>query len=115
MRRAARVDQNHGRVVLALRAAGCSVLSLAPVGAGVPDLLVARAGRMWLIEVKKRGARGGLSSGAARSLAGQQAWAERWRAPVYFAETPSQALEIVGAVGHTVDRGEDPPPAEGGR
>lgn len=40
MRRAARIDRNHAEIVRALRASGCTVESLARVGAGVPDLLV---------------------------------------------------------------------------
>ena len=41
MRRAARVDSNHIEIVKAFRKLGCSVLSLASLGKGVPDLLVA--------------------------------------------------------------------------
>jgi Holliday junction resolvase len=95
--RAARVDENHREIVDALRAAGCSVLSLAAMGSGVPDLLVARNGHMWLVEVKKRGARGNLSSGAARSLKGQTEWAESWRGPVHFVDSVEAALALVGA------------------
>lgn len=98
MRRAARVDSNHAEIANGLTRAGCAVLSLAALGAGVPDLLVSRGGRMWLLEVKKRGARGELSRGAARSLVGQQEWAERWRAPVHFVTTVDEALKVVGAL-----------------
>lgn len=52
MRRAAKVDRNQAEIVAALRKAGCSVQSLAKLGQGVPDLLVGRAGRNWLFEVK---------------------------------------------------------------
>lgn len=51
-RRAARVDQNHAEIVTALRKAGRLVQSLAGCGCGVPDLLVHRGGRLWLLEVK---------------------------------------------------------------
>ena len=40
MRRAARVDDNQGQIVDALRRVGCSVWSLAGVGKGFPDLAV---------------------------------------------------------------------------
>ena len=98
MRRAARVDANHRLIVAALRTAGCSVLSLAAVGKGCPDILVARAGINYLLEIKKKTARGAISAGAARSLEGQEAWAERWRAPVHFVSTPEEALDAVGLV-----------------
>ena len=52
MRRAARTDTNHQEMVEAFRSLGCSVLSLAPLGQGVPDLLVAIKGVTWLVEVK---------------------------------------------------------------
>lgn len=49
---ARRVDTNHKAIVEALRAAGWRVLDLSRVGQGCPDLLVARAGRSILVEVK---------------------------------------------------------------
>ena len=52
MRRAAKVDANHTATVAAFRKLGCSVLSLASLGRGVPDLLVALGGITWLVEVK---------------------------------------------------------------
>ena len=52
MRRAAKVDSNHGEVVDALRAAGASVQSLAAIGKGCPDLLVGYRGMWLLFEVK---------------------------------------------------------------
>lgn len=52
MRRAARTDTNHSTIVAAFRKLGCSVLSLASLGRGVPDLLVSLGGITWLVEVK---------------------------------------------------------------
>jgi len=52
MRRAARVDANHAACVRAFRNLGCSVVSLAAVGGGVPDLLVGIRGHNVLVEVK---------------------------------------------------------------
>ena len=52
MRRAAKIDANQTELVEAFRRLGCSVLSLATVGKGVPDLLVATSGITWLVEVK---------------------------------------------------------------
>jgi hypothetical protein len=55
VRRAAKVDTNHGEIAEAFRKAGWLVLSLAPVGGGVPDLLISRHGQMRLVEVKVKG------------------------------------------------------------
>jgi len=52
MRRAAKVDGNHTAIVSALREAGASVLSLAALGRGVPDLLVCGPDWCRLVEVK---------------------------------------------------------------
>lgn len=52
MRRRAKVDRNHGEVVTALRDMGWWVHSTAQLGDGFPDLMIAKAGRLLLIEVK---------------------------------------------------------------
>ena len=70
MRRNARIDKNHPEVVEAFRKLGCSVLSLAPLGRGIPDLLVAIGGVTWLIEIKSK-------KGKENDL--QLEWAENWR------------------------------------
>ena len=70
MRRNARVDKNHSEVVEAFRKMGASVLSLAPLGRGIPDLLVAIGGVTWLIEIKSK-------KGKENDL--QLEWAENWR------------------------------------
>jgi len=52
MRRAAKVDRNQKAIVEAYRERGAGVLSLAPMGKGVPDLLILYCKRLWLVEVK---------------------------------------------------------------
>ena len=47
-----RTDANHGDIVKALRQVGATVVSLASIGAGCPDLLVGYRGETLLIEVK---------------------------------------------------------------
>src|SRR5689334_13725370 len=93
MRHAAKTDSTQRAIVAALRAAGCSVLSLAAVAGGAPDLLVARSGRMWLIEVKRpAGPRGGASEHGQKLGELQREWHARWRAPVGVARTADEAL-----------------------
>lgn len=75
-RRAARKDETHAEVVGALRAHGCSVVSLNAPGA--PDLVVGVYGRTHLIEVKRElGKRGGKSHRELRP--NQVAWHSMWR------------------------------------
>lgn len=92
MRRAARVDANHTEIVAALRAAGCSVSSIASVGGGLPDLVVGRAGMNYLLEVKD-----GAKSPSARRLTGDElVWHENWRGSVETVYSVQDALEAVG-------------------
>ena len=70
MRRAARVDSNHTEVVKVFKQLGCSVLSLASLGKGVPDLLVATHGITWLVEIK---------AGKGKENALQTAWGVSWQ------------------------------------
>lgn len=82
MRRAARLDANQPEIVRALKAAGCSVQSLASLGDGVPDLLVGHHrlfGRLWvpcntLLEVKD----GSLPPSKRRLTDDEAAWHTRW-------------------------------------
>jgi Holliday junction resolvase len=91
MRTAARTDNNHKQIVSALREIGCSVLSLAALGKGVPDLLVARNGRSWLIEIKD-----GSKSPSKRKLNQDQInFKATWRGQWAVAETVQEAIEIV--------------------
>lgn len=52
MRLRPKLDGNQGEIVKALRQAGCFVQSLAAIGNGCPDLLVARCGVIKLMELK---------------------------------------------------------------
>ncbi len=69
MRRARRVDANQPAIVKALRDAGRTVEVLSDVGRGVPDLLVAYHGQVFLLEIKTPGE--GLTPREAK-------WHEKW-------------------------------------
>ena len=75
MRRAAKVDANHGEIVEALLSVpGVTVHSLAGVGLGVPDLLVGARGLTYLVEVKA-----GEKFPSERTLTPDQwRWIKRW-------------------------------------
>lgn len=89
MRRAAKVDLGQAEIVKALRQVGMSVLSLAPMGKGCPDLLVADDDSYFLIEVK--GPKGKLTDD-------QVAFISDWRGVVHIARTVDEALTIVGVI-----------------
>ena len=93
MRRDARTDANQAEVVKALRGIGASVVSLASVGAGVPDLMCGFRGVNWLLEVKD-----GSKSPSRRVLtADEKAFMAEWRGQYAVVESASQAVEILTA------------------
>lgn len=85
MRRAAKIDLTQSSIVKALRQSGCQVQTLAAIGRGVPDLLVGRASRLWLLECK---------TGKGDLTPAQRAWHALW--PVHVVRTPEEALRAVG-------------------
>ena len=94
MRRAAKIDSNHIQVVSALRAAGASVQSLASVGKGVPDLLVAIRGVNLLMEVKD----GNKPKSAQKLTDDQLKWHGAWQGPVCVVDGPEAALRMIGVI-----------------
>jgi hypothetical protein len=93
VRRRAKVDEKHPEIVQALRSAGYRVLSLARVGGGCPDLLVGRASRLVLIEVKQpSGPKGGSSAKGQKLNAAQEAFREAWYPMVCVARSKEEAL-----------------------
>ena len=93
VRRAAKVDGNHRTIVAAFKALGCTVQSLAAVGKGVPDLLVAFAGLNHLVEVKD----GRKVKSARKQTPAQAGWASTWRAPRHLVESVDDVQRLVGA------------------
>jgi hypothetical protein len=97
MRRAAKVDRNHGEVVNALRLVGCNVQDLSKVGDGCPDLLIGipTVRKLVFAEIKD-----GTKPPCERRLTpAQQKWHEQWEGyPVHVVESVSDALAIVAAI-----------------
>lgn len=95
MRRAARKDANHPEVVQAFRDLGCSVLDLARMGEGCPDLLVWIPSRvkMTLVEVKN-----GAKAPSARKLTpDQEKFFKAWHGPVVVVTSVEDVYALCGA------------------
>jgi len=93
VRRAAKIDAPQVAIVQALRKAGCSVLSLAPVGHGCPDLLVrGRGDKLYLLEVKD----GALSPSHRQLTPLQVSFHARW--PVSVVTSVESALAALNLV-----------------
>lgn len=80
-------DANQAEIVKALESVGASVLDLADVGRGCPDLLVGYAGREWLIEVK---------TPTGKLTPDEVAFARDWHGAVHVAHSPEEALAVIG-------------------
>ena len=90
-RRAARIDANHVEVVQALRKVGYSVLSLASLGKGCPDLLVGGHGVNLLMEVKD-----GKKPPSARALTDDElTFLENWRGLSVVVTSIDEAIEMM--------------------
>lgn len=90
---AKRIDSNQHEIVEALRSVGCTVQSLAAVGHGVPDLLVAINGKNFLLEVKD-----GDKPPSRQSLtADELIWHNNWKGKVSIVTNVREALAAIGA------------------
>ena len=87
MRRDAKIDLNQPAIVDALRKVGVSVVSLASIGQGCPDLVAAKGDKCWLIEVK--GPKGKLTKDQERFIL-------NWAGVVHIVRTVDDALKLVG-------------------
>ena len=88
---AAKVDANQGEIVLALRRLGCTVMSIASVGRGCPDLVVGVRGKNVLLEVKD-----GRRPPSERKLTeAEREWIDAWRGQVNVVESVDDAIEVV--------------------
>lgn len=85
--RARKVDGNQSEIIAALTKCGALVTDLSGVGRGVPDLLVAVGGKLYLLEAKA--AKGKLTDA-------QKDWHARWSGYATVVRTPEQALAAVG-------------------
>ena len=79
-------DANQAEIVKALESVGASVLDLADVGRGCPDLLVGYAGREWLMEIKTQ--HGEL-------LPDQVDFIRTWHGAVHVVRSIDEALAVI--------------------
>lgn len=91
-RRAARIDENQNEIVKALRAVGCSVVSLASVGNGCPDILVGRHGSNLLMEIKD----GAKPDSRRRLTPDEKEWHLAWRGQACTVNNVTEALRAIG-------------------
>ena len=96
MKHKARIDDNQTAIVDALRHASCSVLSLASLGGGVPDLLVHSPylGLYVLFEIKN-----GDKPPSKRKLTPDQLlWHAKWTGPIHMIYSVEDALIEAGVI-----------------
>lgn len=90
----ARVDAAQPAIVDALRAAGATVTSLAPIGKGCPDLVVGYLGTTSLLEVKT--ARRRVVDPLKDLSPAELRWLAAWGgAPAHVVYTPDEAVALV--------------------
>ena len=91
MRRAARVDENQGLIVKALRACGATVRIITQ-GDGIPDLLVGYRGHTILMEVKD----GNKPPSARQLTAAEQLFFNQWTGgKLFIVNSVEEALDVL--------------------
>lgn len=91
MRRAARVDENQGLIVKALRACGATVRIITQ-GDGIPDLLVGYRGHTILMEVKD----GNKPPSARQLTAAEQIFFDQWTGgKLFIVNSVEEALDVL--------------------
>lgn len=90
-------DANHPAIVDALTRCGATVVDLAAVGGGCPDILVGVGGRNYLLEIKD-----GARAPSRRKLRPAQViFALLWRGHTTVVVNVPEALAAVGITGAT--------------
>ena len=91
MRRAARVDENQGLIVKALRAYGATVRIITQ-GDGIPDLLVGYRGHTILMEVKD----GNKPPSARQLTTAEQIFFDQWTGgKLFIVNSVEEALDVL--------------------
>lgn len=90
MRRAAKVDNNHSEVMLALRQAGMTAKSVA-IMKGFCDIVIGYRNLNLLVEVKD----GSLPPSARKLTADEQAFHDSWGGRVVVVDSPIAAVEAM--------------------
>jgi hypothetical protein len=91
MRRAARVDENQGLIVKALRACGATVRIISQ-GDGIPDLLVGYRGHTILMEVKD----GNKPPSARQLTTAEQIFFDQWTGgKLFIVNSVEEALDVL--------------------
>ena len=80
-------DSNQKEIADALEKTGCWVHDISRVGGGLPDLMVWRAGRCYLLECKT--SKGKLNKKQAE-------FHKKWTGCTFVVRTPVEALKAVG-------------------
>jgi hypothetical protein len=87
-----KLDGNHHAIADALRGVGCTVVSLASLANGAPDLLVGLRGNTVLLEVKD----GSKPPSARRLTPLEKAFFARWRGgDLFVVDSVDEAIERV--------------------
>ena len=86
MRKYAKRDANHSEIVNALRGIGASVLDLADVGNGAPDIAVGLRGETFFLEIK---------TATGRMTQDEMCFMTEWRGHYMIVRTVDQAIDAV--------------------
>lgn len=90
--RAKKIDNNQNLIVKQLRRCGVSVAITSMLGKGFPDLIIGRAGRNYLIELKD----GNKSASRKQLTPDEKEFFDTWNGQVNKAESFDEIALIIG-------------------
>lgn len=85
-----KIDDNHNEIVLCLRRLGYSVLSLASLGQGAPDILAGKHSKNYLFEIKN----GSLYPSQRKLTEDEAEFFEKWRGQISILESIEDVLKF---------------------
>lgn len=92
MKKYGRTDANQQEIVALLREIpGITVVSLADIGGGVPDILLGYKGRNYIVELKD----GNKPPSKRRLTEAQKKFHAEWRGQIDVAKTFDEILEVI--------------------
>lgn len=90
MRKRARIDMNQPEIVSTFRYLGFSVAITSMMGNGFPDIVIAKFGRTWLVEIKD-----GNKPPSARELTeDEKDFHAEWKGEIFIVESMDQAVAL---------------------
>jgi len=90
MRKRARKDMNQDEIVSTFRYLGFTVAITSALGGGFPDIVIAKYGRNWLVEIKN----GDLPPSERQLTEDEKAFHDKWEGEIFIINSMDEAVAL---------------------